>query len=80
MTVYSHEERTKYSPSYIRKERKFINLSKKFKLDDKSNYKVIRKLSQLLEDRLYILLRYGKIQFKIGFFLFIVSYLLILYY
>jgi hypothetical protein len=79
MTVYSHEERTKYSPSYIRKERKFINLSKKFKLDDKSNYKVTRKLGQLLEDRLYILLRYGKIQFKIGFFLFVVCYYVLIF-
>lgn len=72
MTVYTFDERTKYAPSYIRKERKFINLTKKFKPDDKSSYKVIRKISQLLEDRLYILLRYGKIPFKIGFYLFIV--------
>jgi hypothetical protein len=78
LTVSALDEVSSFvQPVYKREERKFTNLNKKFKIEDKSIHKVMRKISLLMEDRLYFLLRYGKLPSKMGFYLFVVRYFLI---
>lgn len=55
-----------------RRERKFLNLMKKNKVDDISDFKLMRKLSSFLDEKFNIILRYFKPPFKIGFYNFIV--------
>ncbi len=47
---------------------------KKNKVDDISEFKLMRKLSSFLDDKFNIILRYFKPPFKIGFYNFIVHF------
>lgn len=73
MNVSSIDEYSNLPITFERKERKYLNLLKKTKVEEKSKYKVMRKISLLLEDRLFVLLRYLKPPFRMGFYLFIVK-------
>jgi hypothetical protein len=73
MNVSCIEEYSNLPLTFERKERKYLNLLKKTKVEEKSKYKVMRKISLLLEDRLFVLLRYLKPPFKMGFYLFVVK-------
>jgi hypothetical protein len=72
ITVTNVEEFTTYIQQ-TRRERKFANILKRTKVDEKSSYKLMRKIGMLLEDRLNFLLKFGKYPPKVGLTLFLVT-------
>jgi hypothetical protein len=71
------DEYTNHLPPNERKICKFANIRKKPRNEEKSKFKVIRKIALLVEDRFYFLIRFGKSPFKTGFFLFMVIFILL---
>jgi hypothetical protein len=73
MTVCGINEHAYYNTSHMRRETTVLNIKKRFNVDDKSTFKVMRKLAMLFEDRLNFLIKFGKVPIRFGLSLFIVK-------
>jgi hypothetical protein len=55
--------------NFIKKEKKASNLVRSFRVEEKSNIKLMRKIAILLDDKMTFCLRYAKVPVKMGFYL-----------
>lgn len=73
LTVCALNEYSPISYNFDKKEQRTNNYLKNFKVDDKSKYKLMRKLALLFDDRMHFLIRIGKMPAKLGFYLLVVN-------